>query len=185
MSTPFVGEITMFGGNFAISGWAFCDGSLQSINDNQTLYALIGTTYGGDGVNTFGLPDFRGRVGIHQGTGPGLTNRIIGEKAGSESVTLTTAQMPGHQHQAMVNLVDGNVDAPGPGGMPAKPKQAVGGTSATLYTDPTKTPQPADLKPFQANTILPQGGSQPHDNIMPTLTVTFLISLFGIFPTQN
>lgn len=185
MTEPFLGEIAMFGGNFAIIGWAQCAGQLVSIAQNNALFALLGTTYGGDGVNTFGLPDFRGRVGLSAGQGPGLQNYTQGQISGSENVTITNATMPFHQHFAMVNLVDGVVDAPAATVMPAKPKQVAGGQSATLYTDPTKTPVAGDLKPFQNNTIIAQGGSQPHNNLMPYLTITFLIAMEGIFPSRN
>ena len=185
MSNNFVGEIIFFGGNFAIIGWAFCNGAIQPISGNEVLFTLIGTTYGGDGVNTFALPDFRGRLPIHQGQGPSLSNYVIGQASGTESVTLTTGQMPQHTHQPVVNLVDGNVDAPSSAVVPAKPKQVVGGTSATLYSDPTMTPVVADLKAMQAGIISNAGGSQPHDNMMPYLTINFLIAQFGIFPSQN
>lgn len=185
MSNPYLGEIMMFGGNFAIRGWAFCNGQLLAISQNDALFTLLGTQYGGDGVTTFALPDFRGRFPLSQGTGPGLTNRVLGELGGTESVTLTVPQMPAHIHQPVVNLVDGTVDAPSNAVMPAKPKQVVGGTSATMYTDPTKTPVAGDLIAMQANIITSAGGNQPHSNIMPLLAVNFLIALEGIYPSQN
>src|SRR4051812_5595209 len=112
MSTPFLGEIMMFGGNFQPRGFAFCNGQLMSIAQNSALFALLGTTYGGDGVNTFGLPNLQGRVPLNQGQGPGLTNRVIGESSGTNSVTLTSNPMPQHQHLPVVNNVDPTNDAP-------------------------------------------------------------------------
>jgi microcystin-dependent protein len=185
MSTPYIGEIIMFGGNFAIAGWAFCNGQLVSIAQESTLFALLGTTYGGDGQTTFALPNLQSRVALHQGQGPSLANYVIGQSSGTETVTLTSNQIPAHIHQPVVNLVDGTVDAPAVTVMPAKPKQAAGGNSATLYTDPTKTPVAGDLKPMQANLLTPAGSSQPHDNVMPFLVVNFQIALQGIFPSQN
>lgn len=185
MTQPFIGEIKMFGGNFAPRGYAFCSGQLMSIAQNTPLFSLIGTTYGGDGQNTFGLPDLQGRIPLNQGQGPGLTNRVLGEVSGTESVTLNTNQMPQHNHQPVANNVDPTNDAPAAGTMPCRPKQAVGGNSATLYTDPTKTPVAGDMKPMLAGIIGTAGSSQPHDNMMPFLCVNFIIALEGIFPSQN
>lgn len=185
MSNPFLGEIRMFGGNFNPRGWAFCNGQLLPIAQNDALYALIGTTYGGDGQTTFGLPNMQGRVPNNQGQGAGLSNRVIGQSFGTETETITTNQMPVHQHRAVANNVDGTIDAPASTAMPARPKQVVGGNSATLYTDPTKTPVAGNLKPFQANTIGQAGGSQPHENMMPFLAVHFIIALEGVFPSRN
>lgn len=185
MATPYVGEIMLFAGSFPPLGWARCNGALLSIAQQTVLYTLIGTTYGGDGVNTFAVPDLQGRVAMGQGQGPGLTNRVMGEKAGTESVTLISTQMPQHTHNFTTNNIDGNVDKPANTVVPARPKQAVGGNSATLYTDPTKTIQAADLKPMQTNTVSTAGGSQPHDNLMPILAITYCIALEGVFPSQN
>jgi microcystin-dependent protein len=185
MTTPYVGEIMLFAGSFPPVGWARCNGALLSIADQSTLYALIGTTYGGDGVTTFAVPDLQGRVAVGQGQGPGLTNRVMGEKAGTETVTLTSGQMPIHTHNFITNNIDGNVDKPANTVVPARPKQVVGGTSATLYTDPTKPIVAGDIKPMQANTVGSTGGNQPHENIMPILAITYCIALEGIFPSQN
>ncbi len=166
MSNPFVGEIRMFGGSFAPAGWAFCDGQLMPISENDTLFNLIGTTYGGDGQETFGLPDLRGRLPIHQGAG-----LVIGESSGVETVTLTINQIPIHSHVPLCN--SGN-------GTSTTPNSSVWAKSAdsTPYTTPQNTPMnPAALTSA--------GGSQPHENMMPYLTVSFIISLFGIFPTQS
>jgi microcystin-dependent protein len=185
MSNPFLGEVRMFGGNFSPRGFAFCSGQILSIAQNDALFALIGTTYGGDGQVTFGLPDLRGRIPLHQGQGPGLTNRVIGELSGTETVTLISTQMPQHSHQPVANNVDPTNDAPASNTMPCRPKQAVGGNSAQLYTDPTKTPAVGDLKPMLAGIIGNAGGSQPHDNMMPYLCINFIIALEGIFPSRN
>lgn len=185
MSNPFLGEVRMFGGNFNPRGFALCNGQLLPISQNDALYALIGTTYGGDGVNTFGLPNLQGRIPLHQGQGPGLTNRIIGELAGTETVTLLPTQMPQHSHQPVANNVDPTNDAPASNTMPCRPKQAVGGNSALLYTDPSKTPTAGDLKPMLAGIIGNAGGNQPHDNMMPYLCINFIIALEGVFPSRN
>ncbi|MGN6817500.1 MAG: phage tail protein [Sphingomonas sp.] len=185
MATPYLGEVKMFGGNFNPRGWAFCNGQLLPISQNDALFALVGTTYGGDGVTTFALPDLQGRIPLHQGTGAGLSTRVLGEKSGSETVTLIVTQLPSHSHQPVANNVDPTNDAPASNTMPCRPKQAVGGNSAQLYTDPTKTPVAGDLKPMLAGIIGSAGGNQPHDNMMPFLCVSFVIALEGVFPSQN
>jgi microcystin-dependent protein len=171
MSQPFVGEIRMFGGNFAPAGWAFCDGALIAISENDTLFNLIGTTYGGDGQSTFALPDLRGRLPIHMGSGAGLTTRVIGEMGGVESVTLTTQQIPIHTHAPLADSNSGNQTSP---------QNGIWATaSASRYS--SSAPNLA-----MNNTLVGSaGGSQPHDNRMPYLTISFIISLFGVFPTQN
>lgn len=166
MSSPFVGEIRMFGGNFAPVGWAFCDGSLLPISENPTLFQLIGTTYGGDGQNTFALPDLRSRVPVH--VGPGFA---LGQAAGAETVTLTVSQIPAHSHVPQGNSNDGSQSGPS-GGVWAK---------STLDQFSTSAPTLA-----MANTAIGSaGGSQPHDNMIPFLVVNFIISLFGVFPSQS
>ena len=172
MSQPFVGEIRMFGGNFAPAGWAFCEGQLMPISENETLFALIGTTYGGDGETTFALPDLRGRVPVHQGQGPGLSSHVLGETFGVESVTLTTSQIPQHNHALSASNALG--DSAGPGGkVPAR------STNIDLYSG-----DPPDVN-MAATAIQPAGGSQPHDNFQPYLCVSFIISLYGIYPQMN
>jgi microcystin-dependent protein len=175
MSNPYVGEIRMFGGNFQPAGWMFCDGQLLPISENETLFNLIGTTYGGDGQSTFGLPDLRGRVPIHQGTGSSGTPYVLAQSGGTESVTLTSNQMPTHNHSALAAST----------GQVASPAGAVLAVATSTQTgmkiySTTVTPNTA----LNANSISPVGGSQPHDNIQPTLAVSFIISLFGIFPHQ-
>jgi microcystin-dependent protein len=176
MSDPFIGEIKMFAGNFPPAGWAFCQGQLMPISENDALFTLIGTTYGGDGQETFGLPSLASRVPIHMGQGPGLgQNYQIGEQSGVESVTLTTQQIPQHNH-AVLTSATGQVSA-APGAILADAQTTQ--TGARIYSV-----QAADQS-MNANTIGAAGGSQPHTNIQPTLAINFIISLFGIFPTQN
>ena len=172
MSNPFVGEIRMFGGNFAPVGWAFCDGSLLSIAENEVLFVLIGTTYGGDGQSTFALPDLRGRVPIHQGQGPGLSNRTLGEITGTEAETITVNQLPAHSHALNASTAPANAGAsPGNGVLATASATKLYGT---VSGGSTMSPQ-----------MLPVlGGSQPHNNMAPFLAVNFIISLFGIFPSQ-
>jgi microcystin-dependent protein len=167
MPEPYVGEIRMFGGSFAPAGWAFCSGQLIPISENDTLFTLIGTTYGGDGQSTFALPDLQGRVPMHQGTLSGVTN-IIGEKAGVESVTLTTNQIPVHSHPVLASTSLASTQTPG-GNMPAQ-------AAAAAYSS---ADSPVGL---DTNSIAPTGGSQPHTNMQPYLCISFIISLFGVYP---
>lgn len=173
MAQPYVGEIRMFGGNFAPAGWAFCDGQLLPISENETLFNLIGTTYGGDGQSTFALPDLRGRIPIHQGQGPGLSNYILSQAAGVESVTLNVSQIPNHNHAYL---------ATGPGGtlQPSPVGSAVTNDRVIMFSPGLLTPETMAVQ-----TVSPVGGSQPHDNMMPFLCVSFIISLFGIFPSPT
>jgi microcystin-dependent protein len=172
MSQPYIGEIRMFGGNFEPAGWAFCDGRLLAISENDALFNLIGTTYGGDGEETFALPDLNGRIPIHSGTGPGLSNRILGEKAGTESVTLTVNQIPAHTHGFAASTAVGNQ---------TNPANEVVGASPNVRLFRPVAPNVA----MSASAIGTIGGSQPHENLMPFLCVNFIISLFGIFPSQT
>jgi len=166
MSQPFVGEIRMFGGNFAPAGWAFCDGSLIPISENETLFNLIGTTYGGDGQSTFALPDLRSRVPVHQG--PGFT---IGQSGGAETVTLTTAQIPSHSHVPQGNS--------GVGSQPNPTGNVWAQSALNQFSNGTANVAMAPAAIGSA------GGSQPHDNMLPFLTVSFILSLFGVFPSQS
>jgi microcystin-dependent protein len=176
MATPYVGEIRLFPYNFAPLGWMDCGGQLLSIAEYEVLYVLLGTTYGGDGVQTFALPDLRGRAPIHQGQGPGLTNRVLGERAGTETVTLTNAQVPAHTHAIYATTAAATSTTPGPGLLPA----AVSGD--TFYVN-TIAGNNAAAMSAQATTTA--GGSQPHENTMPTLTARWCIAFAGIFPSQN
>ena len=179
MASPYIGEIRLFAGNFAPQNWAICDGSTQSIANNEALFALIGTTYGGDGQQTFSLPDLRGRVPVSQGQGTGLSSYVIGQQSGQSTVTLIPSQMTAHNHalnastaNATAATSSGNVlAAPGPGG----------GVTYGAYFNAV----PPGLRPLAANAIGNAGSSQPHENLMPGLGINFIISLFGIFPSQN
>ena len=170
MSTPFLAEIKMFAGNFAPLGWALCDGSLLSIAEYDALYALMGTTYGGDGITTFGLPDLRGRTPIHQGRGIGLSDRTLGEKGGTEAVTLLSTQMPSHRHDA---LHAATATSSSPSGTRWAAEASAG------YSDA------APNAVLATGALAPAGGGQPHENMPPFVTVNFIIFLFGIFPTSN
>jgi len=173
MSSPYVGEIRMFGASFAPAGWAFCDGQLMPISQNETLFNLIGTTYGGDGQETFAMPDLQGRVPMHQGQGPGISqNYQMGEKAGVESVTLSTNQIPSHNHAFTVSTATGNAVVP-TGNTTGNSGQVTFYALGTAVTN------------MFAQAITAVGGSQPHENMQPYLAISFIISLFGIFPTQN
>ncbi len=172
MSEPFVGQITMFAGNFAPRSWAFCDGQLLAISQNNALFSLLGTVYGGDGRTTFGLPDLRGRIPIHAGNGPGLSPRQLGAKAGTENVTATVNQLPSHSHDpAQATTAVGSSTNPN-GQLPAR--SAAGDT----YVDDLS---PIDMATATSNT----GGSESHNNIQPYLCVHFIIALSGIFPSRQ
>jgi microcystin-dependent protein len=172
MSSQYIGEIRMFGGNFAPAGWAFCDGRLLSIAEHDALFALIGTTYGGDGQSTFGLPDLRGRLPIHQGTGPGGESHVMGQSGGSETVTLTISQLPSHGHSMAGVATAGNQSSP-QGHLPAN----------TLGIAPYINDPPDGNMSAQA--IHSSGGGQPHENMQPFLPISFIIALFGVFPSQD
>ena len=171
MAQPYVGEIRIFAGNFNPAGWAFCDGQLLPISENETLFQLIGTTYGGDGESTFALPNLQSRVPMHQGTNAGITY-ILAEAAGVEQVTLSTQQIPSHTHPLIGDK--GN-------GAQANPSNNVLASSTVVKPYAVES---ADTQ-MAANAIQPQGGSQPHENCQPFLCVNFIISLFGIFPSPT
>ena len=171
MGQPYVGEIRMFGGSFAPAGWAMCQGQLQPISENDTLFNLIGTTYGGDGEETFALPNLQSRVPIHQGTGASGTAYVIGETGGTESVTLSTNQMPAHSHPLQVSTDTGAQITPGGNVLGS-------GASVTIF-------RPIIPNQAMAPSIDVQGGNQPHDNMQPYIVINYIISLFGVFPTQN
>jgi microcystin-dependent protein len=185
MSDQYLGEIRIFGFNFAPQGWALCNGQLMSISQNTALFSLIGTYYGGDGVNTFGLPNLQSRVPIHQGQGSGLSPYVLGQQSGVENVTLTSQQMPQHNHLVNCNGAStakgGSVFDVGIGqnpvgnfpGLAASPANAVYAT--VLAANNT----------MNANMITYAGSNQPHPNIQPYLTVSFCISLVGIYPTRG
>lgn len=169
MAQPYVGEIRLFAGNFAPAGWMFCEGQLLPISENETLFQLIGTTYGGDGASTFALPDLRGRVPIHQGNG-----FILAETGGAEEITLTVSQIANHTHPLLASSdVATTVVASG--------MVAAASTGATITPYGTDAPR-TQLHP---NTVSAVGGSQPHTNFQPYLCVDFIISLFGLFPSPT
>lgn len=165
MSEPYVGEIRMFAGNFAPQGWAICNGQLLPIAGNETLFMLLGTTYGGDGENTFALPDLRGRIPV--GSGSGYT---LGQMDGTETVTLTTGQMPAHTHTAHSNSANGTVEQPANAFWAGSGIRPYGSGAPSIA---------------MGAAITSAGGSLPHDNMMPFLTITFIIAMTGLYPTQN
>lgn len=165
MAQPYVGEIRMFAGNFAPAGWMFCEGQLLPISENETLFQLIGTTYGGDGQSTFALPDLRGRIPIHQGNG-----FILAETGGVEEVTLTASQIPAHSHPLVASTTAANSRNP-------LPNATLGVASGDVYISTL------DAVALSPQTIAATGGSQPHTNFQPYLCVDFIISLYGIFPS--
>ena len=177
MSEPYIGEIRIFAGNFAPQNWAFCDGQIMSIAENTPLFSLLGTTYGGDGVSTFALPDLRGRVPISQGQGPGLSSRVLGTGGGAETVVLTPANLHSHAHAAMASTSAG--DADDPTGRTWAPStalqfQADGGAG---YPNATAPLSPAGIGST--------GGNAAHENMPPYLGVNFIIALYGIFPARS
>jgi microcystin-dependent protein len=178
MSDYFLGEIRMFGANFAIKNWATCDGQLLSISQNSALFSLIGTTYGGDGRTTFALPDLRGRLPIGEGQGPGLTMRTMGEKSGTEQITVTINQIPLHSHTFNATTADATVSDVGSTVLTGKP----GSKNAHLYAVPGSAGSPTNLA---SGVVGFTGGNLPHDNVMPSLCLTFIIALTGIFPRRN
>jgi microcystin-dependent protein len=167
MAQPYVGEIRMFAGNFAPAGWMFCEGQLLPISEYETLFNLIGTTYGGDGQSTFALPDLRGRLPLHQGNG-----FILAETGGAEEITLTVSQIPAHSHPFLASTSAGSQGNPA-GNVTAQ------NTLVQIYAEDVPTVNMGN------NAIGPVGGSQPHTNFQPYLCVDFIISLFGIFPSQT
>lgn len=167
MAQPYVGEIRMFGGNFAPAGWMFCEGQLLPISENETLFQLIGTTYGGDGQSTFALPDLRGRIPIHQGNG-----FVLAETGGAEEITLTVNQIAAHSHPLLASNAVSN--DPNPAGNTLAESSIVSMYQAA-----------APNAPMAPQAMSPTGGSQPHTNFQPYLCVDFIISLFGIFPSPT
>ena len=174
MSNPFIGEIRMFGGTFAPVGWAFCNGQILPISQYDALFALIGTTYGGDGQQTFALPNLQGRVPISDGQGSGLSNYIIGQTGGVDQVTLPTSNLPAHSHTVQGDAATGTANGP----------------AGNVWANSTGAKQ--FVAPAGSNTTMNSGAigsapgsGQPHDNMQPFLAVSFIISLFGIFPSRN
>ncbi|MFG6460231.1 phage tail protein [Roseateles sp. DXS20W] len=172
MSDPYVGEIRLFAGNFAPNGWALCQGQLVAIAENDTLFSLIGTTYGGDGQSTFALPDLRGRVPVHQGQGLGLSPRTLGQTGGTETVTLQSAQTPSHSHAALGSTAAASLGAPG-------------GNVLAVTTAASYGAGPAATAMASSAISSAWGNPQPHENMAPTLTVNYIISLYGIYPSPT
>ena len=172
MSEPFVGEIRMFAGNFAPRGWAFCDGQLLAVSQNDALFSLLGTIYGGDGRTTFGLPDLRGRIPIHAGDGPGVSSRRLGAKGGSEKVTLTTQELPPHGHTYGGTNSD------------AVRTDPIGSFPARSAGDRYKAGNAVRVA-MNGQSLANTGGSQSHTNLMPFLCIHFIIALFGIYPSRH
>ena len=170
MSSPFVAEIRMFAGNFAPTGWAMCDGQLMPISQNTALFSLLGTFYGGDGKSTFALPDMQGNAAIHQGQGPGLSEYFLGQQGGSQNVTLLTTEIPVHTHSLVGDEDDGTFKTP---------QSMLMAAGSAMYAAP---PPNVNLSPFA---LSPTGGSLPHNNMMPYLTVLFIIAMQGIFPARG
>jgi microcystin-dependent protein len=171
MAQPYVGEIRLFAGNFNPVGWEFCDGQLLPISENETLFQLIGTTYGGDGESTFALPNLQSRIPLHMGNSPNGTSRILGQTGGVESVTLTTQQIPVHNHVMLASQSKGTQNT------------AAGNVLASQ--SPLFVYKPTAVAPgiaMNAQSLTPAGGSQPHDNMHPFLCINYIISLFGLFP---
>lgn len=167
MSTPFIGEIRLFAGNFAPAGWALCAGQLMPISENETLFTLIGTRFGGDGQSTFALPDLRGRVPLHRGP-----VNVLAQSGGTETVTLTGAQLPNHRHALVATASVGTASSP--------QDSVLATTVGNIYNG-----QSGNLVPMGSGTVTPVGGSQPHENMQPFVCMNYIISLFGIFPSQS
>jgi microcystin-dependent protein len=167
MAQPYVGEIRMFAGNFAPAGWMFCEGQLLPISEYETLFQLIGTTYGGDGESTFSLPDLRGRIPVHQGNG-----FVLAETGGAEEITLTVSQIPAHSHAFLASTAIASQSSPGNSVLAQS-------SAADLYIEDAPD---INMSPVA---VSPVGGSQPHTNFQPYLCVDFIISLFGIFPSPT
>ena len=170
MAQPYVGEIRMFAGNFAPAGWMFCEGQLLPISENETLFQLIGTTYGGDGQSTFALPDLRGRLPVHQGNG-----FILAETGGAEEITLTVSQIPTHSHALLATSDAASATAP------AASETLARALASTITPYGTDAPS-VNLSPQMVGSV---GGSQPHSNFQPYLCIDYIISLFGIFPSPT
>jgi microcystin-dependent protein len=170
---PFIGEIIIFAGNFAPRNWAFCEGQLLAISSHQSLFSILGTTYGGDGRTTFGLPDLRGRVAIQQGQGPGLSNHALGAKGGVENVTLQTSQIPSHNHTINAVIAAGNQNSP---------------TDHLLADSSAFDKEYSDANPdttMKSSMVGNTGGSQSHTNMQPYLAINYIIALEGVYPSRN
>lgn len=175
MSEPFVAEIRIFAGNFAPRGWAFCNGQLLPVSQNTALFSLIGTTYGGDGRSTTALPNLQGRAPMHPGRGPGLTARRLGERGGSETITLTEAQMPDHTHTLMADSFPASFQ------IPAANRTFARSNLGNAYQSDSSS----NLVPMADRVLDSTGGSQPHNNLQPFLAINFIIALVGLYPSRS
>ncbi|MDT5060592.1 MAG: hypothetical protein QOH63_1051 [Acidobacteriota bacterium] len=175
MADPFVAEIRIFPFNFAPKGWAFCNGQLLPISQNTALFSLLGTFYGGDGKSTFALPNLQGSAPIHQGQGNGLSQYFLGQQSGSDFITLLDSEMPAHSH-----LINGHTADAGDNNQPNPQVVLAKSNNGQAYQTST-----AGLKPMAFQTFAPQGGSQPHNNMMPYLTLSFCIAMQGVFPPRT
>jgi microcystin-dependent protein len=176
VSNPFLAEIRIFAGNFAPKGWAQCDGQLMPLSQNTALFSLLGTTFGGDGKSNFGLPNLQGNAPMYWGQGPGLTLRDLGESGGEQTVTLLQSETPSHPHALQASAHNADLNNPGPNNSLAR------STPAYIYKTPTGNPPTQQLA---AQVLAPSGGSQPHNNMQPYLTLTFIIALQGVFPARS
>jgi microcystin-dependent protein len=175
VTNPFVAEIRIFPFNFAPTGWAFCNGQLLPLSQNTALFSLLGTTYGGDGKSNFALPNLQGSAPMHPGQGPGLSLHDLGETGGSTTVSLLESEMPSHSHSLQASPRDANLNNP-------SPNNGLGRSSPQqLYLQSTTPP----LTALSSNTIAPAGGDQPHNNLMPYLTLNFCIALQGVYPPRT
>lgn len=175
MADPFLAEIRMFAGNFAPTGWAFCNGQLLTISQNTALFSLLGTSYGGNGRSTFGLPNMQGNVPLHRGQGPGLSDYALGDTGGSATVTLLTSQLPPHTHTAQTDTAGGGIDTPSTAsswGTAGRGKPAAYAAASALTA-------------MSPSAIATTGSSQPHNNMSPYLAVNFIIALQGVFPPRS
>ena len=175
MSTPFLGQVKIVGFDFAPKGWAFCNGQLMAINQNQALFALLGTTYGGNGQTTFALPDLQGRAPVHVNvSGPGFP---LGDRAGEETHTLLLNELPAHSHQALGTVNQGTAMTPAGNVLAEKPRRG-----KNVYAS---SPSVNDVQPLDPGAVSVAGGNQPHENLQPSLVLNFVIALQGIFPSRN
>jgi microcystin-dependent protein len=174
MSNPFVAEIRIFPFNFPPKSWAFCDGQILPISQNTALFSLLGTTYGGDGKSNFALPNMQGSAPMHPGQGPGLSLHVLGEASGSDTVTLLTTEMPSHNHSLLANINPANLPSPSP------TESYTRSSPGTAYKNTT-----TNLTPLSISAIATAGGDQPHNNLMPYLTLNFCIAMQGVFPPRT
>jgi microcystin-dependent protein len=183
MSTPFLGQISMFGGNFAPRGWAMCNGQLLNISQYTALYSLIGTTYGGNGTTNFALPNLVSRLPVHIGTGLGLSPYVLGQTGGADAVTITTATMPTHLHTLNATQALGSTGTIAANLLPAQPTGPI--ASPEFYAAPVSGQQPPTPQAMAGGACSMTGGSQPHTNMMPSLCITFIIALQGAYPSRS